>query len=172
MDASPPDLTGLCLSCGMCCNGALFDFASLDPDELDHARSLGFDVAEIGGEPAFMQPCPQLSGTRCTVYERPAPAACRKYFCKLARSVRDGATGMDEAAARVATARDLVAALRPHLEPGESLSSARLRFGQLTATGALGTAPRFAIAMAGLIRHLDRHFRKDGKGLMTASGAD
>jgi Fe-S-cluster containining protein len=167
MATPPPDLTALCLSCGMCCNGALFDFATLGADELDHARALGFEVVEIAGEPAFMQPCPQLSGTSCTVYDRPAPAACRKYFCKLAKGVQAGNIAMVEAAGRVASAKDLVAALVPHLEPGESLIAARRRFGHLTATGALGTAPRFAIAMAGLIRHLDRHFRKDGKALMT-----
>jgi Fe-S-cluster containining protein len=85
------DLSLLCGSCGLCCDGSLFGRVPLREREEGPARRGGLRVLDDGR--AFDQPCPALSsGARraCSVYgER--PAACRAFACRLYdRHLRQG----------------------------------------------------------------------------------
>ena len=106
--ADPLDVavsTALCTQCGLCCTGALHNFAVLDPDEVDYARSIGMTL-RTDGRPGFALPCPQLSGTCCSIYAD-RPKVCSRFRCALLKRVEDGSVDAQAATAIVAEARRL-----------------------------------------------------------------
>lgn len=79
------ELTTLCQSCGLCCDGSLFGRVPLLPVEVPRARKHRLHVVPSGS--AMEQPCPALardgeSHRTCTAYED-RPAACRAFDCVL-----------------------------------------------------------------------------------------
>ena len=75
----------LCLACGLCCDGTLFDNVQLGPrDDAKHLRALGLPVAVTRGRAAvtfFRQPCAALCADRtCRVYAD-RPGQCRAFEC-------------------------------------------------------------------------------------------
>ena len=66
----------LCLSCGLCCDGSLFQLVKLEPGEAQSGLRL------VPAHDAFAQPCGCLTGTRCDIYDD-RPAACRRFRCRL-----------------------------------------------------------------------------------------
>jgi Fe-S-cluster containining protein len=82
---SQEDLERLCKSCGMCCDGTLFQRAMLKPEEVEPAKKHGLKVIEDRG---FEQPCPQWTAGGCQVYEH-RPSVCRSFACKLFVRHRD-----------------------------------------------------------------------------------
>jgi len=82
---SEEDLERLCKSCGMCCDGTLFQRALLKPEEVEPARRVGLKIFQDRG---FEQPCPQLRESACQVYED-RPSVCRSFLCKLYVRHRD-----------------------------------------------------------------------------------
>src|SRR4051794_28716191 len=78
------ELEVLCRSCGLCCDGSLFDSVLLDPEELAVARGKRLVVLPRGN--AFDQPCSALSkadnGCACSIY-RDRPRSCRAFACRL-----------------------------------------------------------------------------------------
>lgn len=155
----------LCTSCGLCCNGALFDYGPLDDDERDTARRTGMRVIEAEDETAFGLPCPQLDGCRCQIYlER--PRTCRAYRCETLRAAEDGKLSMDGALARIISARAALEKVLNHLPRGATVCDARRwrrEAGQAAASSCLATSPELMIALGLLDLELDRHFRKAGQ---------
>jgi uncharacterized protein len=79
------ELTTLCHSCGLCCDGSLFGRVPLLPAELPLARKHRLHVVPSGS--AMEQPCAALAldaeeSRICTAYED-RPAACRAFDCVL-----------------------------------------------------------------------------------------
>jgi uncharacterized protein len=118
---SPAD--GLCLVCGLCCNGVIFADVRLQAnDDLERLRLLGLPLVRAGGAerpkagrsttcpspigPAlkFVQPCPELEGCTCRIYAD-RPRYCREFECVLLKSVRAGHTQRDAALRVIRTAR-------------------------------------------------------------------
>ena len=114
-------MSRLCLSCGLCCNGALFARVALTGDE---ARTLAERV-EVGrdseGATVLRQPCRALRDRRCTVYAD-RPQACRAYVCQLVQRFSKGEVDFDTALDVVREARlsvgDVARALGPP-RPGD-----------------------------------------------------
>ena len=79
------ELSQLCRSCGLCCDGSLFARAKLAPDELEPAKRNGLRVIQDKG---FEQPCSQLESNGCKIYES-RPGVCRSFRCKLFARHRD-----------------------------------------------------------------------------------
>lgn len=98
-DASPS--TSLCLSCGLCCDGTLFDHAPVTAEEAERLRGtrviLGTDSEK---KPVLRQPCGALNGKCCTVYDS-RPKTCRSFRCLVLRAVEDGSLSLDEGKARI-----------------------------------------------------------------------
>jgi uncharacterized protein len=89
--AGTGDISAVCRSCGLCCNGALNFAGDLRPDEVSAARRCGLDVCETSAVPVFRLPCPQYRGLRCAVYAEPGrPQACRGYRCWVLQRYLDG----------------------------------------------------------------------------------
>ena len=101
----------LCLPCGMCCDGSLFEIASLRPGEEAFTASLGMTVLhENISRSGFQLPCP-LFQTRCTIYDQPRPAVCAGFKCKLLRKYENENIGISEAIEQVHRARAMQAEL-------------------------------------------------------------
>lgn len=91
----------LCLACGLCCDGTLFDNVALQPgDDANRLKSLGLPVTlSRGKEPfaRFPQPCAALCKDRtCRAYAH-RPKQCRTYECMVFKEVDAGR--LDSAAA-------------------------------------------------------------------------
>jgi uncharacterized protein len=111
----PAGSDGLCLACGLCCNGAIFANLQLQPgDNAERLRSLGLTVSAARGPrqpPHLTQPCAALEGCRCRIYgER--PEYCRQFECVLLKSVKAGRTPRGEALRIIATARQRAERIR------------------------------------------------------------
>lgn len=100
------DLTTLCRSCGLCCDGALFGRVPLDGDEVASARKNRLHVLDSGK--AFEQPCAALSEQGCSIYGT-RPRACRKFVCLLHERHRREGGPLEPRLASVRRVRDLVA---------------------------------------------------------------
>ena len=71
----------LCLTCGLCCSGALFDHGDLQPGEIGPLIALGAKLCS-GDTPRLAFPCALLSGKACSAYDH-RPTVCSNYRCEL-----------------------------------------------------------------------------------------
>ena len=99
----------LCLACGLCCDGTLFDNVQLGPrDDAKHLRALGLPVAVTRGRAAvtfFRQPCAALCADRtCQVYAD-RPGQCRAFECGVFTAAQSGAISAADALREVRKAR-------------------------------------------------------------------
>lgn len=98
----------LCLSCGLCCRGAIFHRASLDADEISLAKSIGLRYFSFGKKDfAFSLPCHKYSNDKCSVYLN-RPGACRRYRCKILRQLINGEVNLEQSRTIVLQARKLL----------------------------------------------------------------
>jgi len=132
---------GLCLECGLCCNGVIFADVQLQPgDDPARLQALGLPLKlkpakglGAGANPnqwKFAQPCTALDGCHCRVYAE-RPGHCRAFECLLLKSVKAG--GIQPAAAldviREARRRaDVVEGLLQQLGDSDTQSPLRSRF--------------------------------------------
>lgn len=114
---SPPNGSDVCVPCGLCCTGLLFDLAPLEEPELALAGKLRLPLVRTPMYEAFRLPCPRQEGTLCGVYlER--PKVCGSYECGLLQRYKAGEVPLDEALARVSRIRDAAADLRRRVPAG------------------------------------------------------
>ena len=159
-----PDESGLCRSCGLCCQGQLHSWVELRPDEVALAKTWPIDVVTQGDATGFHQPCGCFRSMRCTVYAQ-RPLTCAEYSCLLLRRVREKEVTEAAALARVAEARQLVEQIEGGLPAarGQWLwrrISEKWQFESLQpmlASGAL--TPTLLMAIVALDAHLQNHFR-------------
>ena len=103
----------LCLTCGICCNGALFQDVGLQPgDDAALLQSLGLPLKNIGRRQdaetlsthpkskiqnrKFPQPCAALEGCRCRIYPD-RPTYCRQFECLLLKDLLAGQVDLNAA---------------------------------------------------------------------------
>ncbi|MBA4137851.1 MAG: hypothetical protein C0518_11085 [Opitutus sp.] len=84
----------LCLACGMCCDGTLFDGVQLEPgDDAPRLQALGLPVKSFRARQPivrFPQPCAALCADRtCRLYAD-RPRQCRTFECKMFKEARAG----------------------------------------------------------------------------------
>ncbi len=82
----------LCLACGLCCDGSLFDGVQLEPgDDPTKLKALGLPVTfSRGRNPVarFPQPCKALCADRtCQVYAN-RPGQCRIFECGVLKEMK------------------------------------------------------------------------------------
>ncbi|RQW79584.1 MAG: hypothetical protein EHM14_08120 [Methanothrix sp.] len=86
----------LCLSCGLCCKGLLFNRAGLLPEEAAKAEELGLHCFPSGdGKFAFRLPCPWFQNERCSIYSARFDA-CQRYRCDLLKRLANGDLSVSE----------------------------------------------------------------------------
>jgi hypothetical protein len=101
-------LQGLCLDCGMCCDGTLFECVELEPSEQQAFVSV--TLIRVGDKVAVPLPCSKHRDKRCTVYEQ-RPIRCKKFTCKLYEGVAAGSLSYHSAQTRIADAQRLFAVI-------------------------------------------------------------
>jgi len=99
----------LCQSCGLCCDGTLFDLVKLEAtDDPGKLKSLGLPVKVSRGlapVARFPQPCAALCADRsCRVY-RDRPWQCRVFECGVLKDAKAGRITFDRGLQLVKTAR-------------------------------------------------------------------
>jgi uncharacterized protein len=91
---SADPLEQLCLACGLCCDGTLFDNVRLGPgDDAEKLKTIGLPVVVARTKPPvtlFPQPCTALCADRtCQVY-RDRPGQCRTFECRVFKDAQAG----------------------------------------------------------------------------------
>ncbi|MFZ5439777.1 MAG: YkgJ family cysteine cluster protein [Myxococcota bacterium] len=113
----------LCVECGLCCDGTLFQRVPLAVDE---AARLPRALTLADGQ--LVQPCGALDGCRCTIYAD-RPSTCRTYACLVLTSLETGRISERDARgalAEVRAARAEVARLNAGaLDERQALTEAR-----------------------------------------------
>ena len=165
----------LCTTCGMCCDGTIFDFVRVEDGEAGRLSPHLALRAEPGHGTVFDQPCPQLKDRRCAIYAA-RPARCARYECEVLRGVKAGTVDIEDAHRRVAQAQKLAGELTGALAAGATLTEARRALRDSPAAWQ-GEDPnpdeRMRIARARLLTvalnaFLDRHFRRKDRPLLPA----
>ncbi len=156
-----------CATCGLCCDGTLFEYAHLQPDEIDAAMASGLEVGEFAGEPGFAQPCRHLCGTRCNIYVD-RPKACRKYRCAMLKRMETGEIAAEQAAKHVAAVRSVVTSLNAEMLPGVTIRQCREQLEKaVLANEEVAATTRMKLYFGVLELLLDKHFRSPRQRFFT-----
>jgi Fe-S-cluster containining protein len=99
----------LCLACGLCCDGTLFDNVRLGPgDAAEKLKALGLPVRVTRAKTPtsfFRQPCAALCENRtCRVYAD-RPSQCRSFECGVFKSAQAGRISFTAGLRQVTRAR-------------------------------------------------------------------
>lgn len=161
----------LCTQCGLCCNGALHNFAKLEPEEVEYASGLGLTL-RASGRPGFALPCPMLEGTLCSIYGD-RPKVCSRYKCKLLQELEAGAVTLDAAIGKVGTAKELVRRTASLLPEDMTMPGARALLPAAESDLRADEMP-LRLAITSLSLYLDRHFKhsREPKTLSLETVAD
>lgn len=94
-------LEQLCLACGLCCDGTLFDGVQLETgDDAVKLKSLGLPVKTSRGKAPvtrFPQPCSALCQDRACRLYADRPKQCRTFECKVFKDAKAGRVEFDVA---------------------------------------------------------------------------
>lgn len=97
----------LCLACGMCCDGTMFQIVRMQPDDQPEVLTvLGLRVRHRGEESWMEQPCAALKRLCCTVYDQ-RPVRCRKFHCQQLMKLDTFEINEGDALAMIADTRRL-----------------------------------------------------------------
>ncbi len=112
------DGSDLCLQCGLCCDGTLFQRANLAEGEQALAESLGlaFKAGPFGEH--LELPCPRFDGGCCSVYSVPRPKVCGAYRCDLLDGYVAGTIHLDDALPVIQLVRSLTRELEVEIGIG------------------------------------------------------
>lgn len=115
----------LCLDCGLCCNGVLFDQVVLQP--ADQIAALSARGLKIKKRQFFHQPCSALCGSLCQIYVQ-RPTRCRAFECRQFLQVAAGEILESDARKRIDDVRITVRSIEQllarsdHDNPRKSLA--------------------------------------------------
>ncbi len=158
----------LCIRCGLCCDGTLFERARVSPeDDLARLEAEGFILISATAGMRFELPCHLHHDRVCTVYQQWRPQVCHTFRCALLRRLAAGELSLEAAGAQIERTVELAHRVRARL-PDQSETRRRslkqtMRVWQDTQIAAGVDVNRtFApllLEFASLQRILDRHFR-------------
>jgi len=97
----------------MCCNGTLFNYVTLVPDDLPKLEKYTQLKLKIRNEQAtFDEPCVLHTGTCCSAYDD-RPDTCKRYVCGVLRAVGKEELSEEEALLLIKEGLALVETCRP-----------------------------------------------------------
>lgn len=153
----------LCLSCGLCCDGTLFDLVKLEEgDDARRLKALGLPLKVSRGKAPvvrFPQPCAALGPDRaCRVYGD-RPRQCRVFECGVFKDAKAGRLSyaaaqriVEQARRRADKVRRLLRELGDHDEQ-RSLGERFHRTSERLESGAADEASRAKFADLSLAVH-------------------
>lgn len=175
---SESDAHRLCLSCGLCCSGAIFGIAHVDYDkDLGRMIDRGVPIEQSADKKGFFLrlPCTALKDNRCSSYDC-RPAICHSYRCRLLKRLDRQRCTLAQAQSAVALAQELRSRLTHQIQKefpelaGLTMLAAcdviagrfaalegpeRIKFGR--------THEEFYIAHATYSHHVEEHFHRHDK---------
>lgn len=157
--------SALCTQCGLCCTGALHNYAVLEPEEVEYGRGLGLTL-RTEGRPGFALPCPWLKDCACTIYAN-RPKVCARYKCGLLENLEAGETSLDAALDKVKSAKELVRQVEAVMPAGMTLPEARaLCHTEPAESEASGRDQemKLRLAVTTLSFYLDKYFKNSREG--------
>lgn len=97
----------ICIKCGFCCDGTLFDTAALKKGEKEFLPAL-LQNRYIGPEnrERFKLPCPYFD-KKCTIYDQKKVYVCSAFRCQLLKSLSKGKINQRNAEDIVKNAHEL-----------------------------------------------------------------
>jgi hypothetical protein len=163
----------VCVGCGMCCDGVLYERATVDPGEEPSMLAAGLELIDDGDRKAFRQPCPHSSCGRCLIYQTRFQI-CRTFECALLRRVQSAELSLAEAQEKVGVAQQLLANVvvaDPDARTLRGRNVARARLAQ--EMGVHSGERRIAVSkrllhIVALESYLQRWFRHKSEKLRTA----
>jgi len=103
----------LCISCGLCCDGTLFEFARCKKGssfDLNFKR-LGFSFfsnEKYEEYDLFYLPCPTYDERKgCTIYSEKRPDTCENFFCKLIKDYQKNIISFESASKKIGNLKKL-----------------------------------------------------------------
>ncbi|MDW3196063.1 MAG: hypothetical protein R8G66_27070 [Cytophagales bacterium] len=103
----------LCLSCGLCCNGAIFSVISREAESFE----ITADELIHNDAQAFRLPCVHHIGNKCSIYNTPdKPHVCTKFKCRLVTQLDAGLTSLEECLIHVKEAQSCVEEIKVMLK--------------------------------------------------------
>ena len=101
----------ICIKCGFCCDGTLFQHAHLDPGERGHLpEKIDQNSFTEEEKDFFMLPCGYFS-EKCTIYDRQRANLCASYRCQLLKDFAEGKVELSDALQIVSEAMEMRAEL-------------------------------------------------------------
>jgi uncharacterized protein len=96
-DLNTKEVSDICVSCGMCCDGTLFGRGNIKNNaDREIINSIGIEIVEFNGIESFKQPCNQFKGC-CIIYDKPRPRVCNSFFCDPLKKVEKGEITIEKA---------------------------------------------------------------------------
>lgn len=96
MDDLDAAISEICISCGMCCDGTLFETATIkNLKDAKLAKSIGLTIVQKNKKQHFKLPCHHFNRC-CTVYDQPRPHTCSNFFCKPIKKLKNGESTVPE----------------------------------------------------------------------------
>ncbi|VVB71837.1 Uncharacterised protein [uncultured archaeon] len=106
----------LCLSCGLCCQGLIFNRAALLHDEIKLAEDMNLEYfCADDGELAFRLPCHIYQNDRCSMYHSRLDAR-KRYQCLLLKRLNNGDLDLDKGRKIVMQAESLMDTINRQLD--------------------------------------------------------
>ena len=156
------DASALCTQCGLCCDGGIFDYGPLAPEEVQPARDAGMAVVEADEKAGFLFPCPQLDCGVCQIYAI-RPQTCHGYRCETLKALDRDEINLEQGLARVQEGREAFEQVKAHLPEGKTVTDARRwrrEAGKSEASDELNVSPMLMMALGMLDVVVDQHFRR------------
>jgi Fe-S-cluster containining protein len=104
------------LSCGLCCNGALYDHVELEEDDRNRLAENGIEASD-----RFSHPCPHFIEQSCSIYAI-RPRRCGDYQCEVLKKLYEGEIDAGAAHALVDQAKILRESVKSSLPEGLTLT--------------------------------------------------
>lgn len=84
-------LSSICMNCGLCCDGSLFNRAKIwNEEDRELAESLNLTTfSQPDDKMYFALPCPYFKSC-CSIYAHPRPVICSKFFCEPLKKLQKG----------------------------------------------------------------------------------
>lgn len=156
----------LCLSCGLCCSGVLFEIVKLQPeDSIRDLEKLGMKVNRKKSEPYFKQPCRFLNDCTCMIYEQ-RPTRCRLFECFQIKQLAEGEITEAQAQAKINEARQQVDHIKALLATAGDTNAEDTLNERVDRAVADGANEALKERMRELRIYLARHFRVLGGPLL------
>jgi len=90
INSSPISEQSICIKCGLCCDGTLFDNAVLNPGEKGNLpEKMEHNYVKSGEKEYFKLPCLYFN-EKCTIYDQKKAHVCSAFRCQLLKNLSKG----------------------------------------------------------------------------------